>query len=95
MKKLIIAITLIIISFDSTAQIDSTVYIKENIVNISDTNLIFGLDGGLYFPIHNPPFKYGTEEDLSKFIQSNIVYPKSLDTSGTVYVKFTIDTIGK
>lgn len=42
-----------------------------------------------------PTYKNGGGEGMLKFIQNNIIYPKDLDTSGTVYVSLTVDKLGK
>jgi protein TonB len=42
-----------------------------------------------------PVYKYGGEAGMLKFLAANIKIDEELDIYGTVYVNFTIDTLGK
>lgn len=42
-----------------------------------------------------PIYKYGGEAGMLKFLAANIKIDEELDIYGTVYVSFTIDTLGK
>lgn len=42
-----------------------------------------------------PVYKYGGDSGMLKFLAANIKIDEELDIYGTVYVSFTIDTLGK
>lgn len=42
-----------------------------------------------------PVYKQGGDDAMLKFLAKNITIPKGLDVYGTVYVSFTVDTLGQ